>query len=153
MEATKSTVAPMVWREKLTKKDPQWYEYISAVEVDGLVPEDVQFIVQWKPSVGAAADKYNCALFYHHDRVFAVDFEPDGQHTNKVGKGRPLYGQRFGPGTHEHTWSEDGYGYAEPIAPDFLDFAALFNYFCRKANLNVGGGFKSPPSTQLNLQL
>ena len=32
-------------------------------------------------------------------------------------------------------------------------WSALFDYFCQKANLNVRSGFKSPPSTQLNLLL
>lgn len=151
MAAPKNAVASMNWREKLMKKDPQWWEYVSAIEIDGVVVEDVQFIVQWRPGVGAAGDKYNCGLIYRSDRVYAVDFDSDGKHTNKVGKGRALYRKQIGPGTHEHTWSEDGYGYAEPISPDFPDFSALFDYFCQKANLNVGSGFKSPPSTQLNL--
>ena len=151
MAAAKNTVAPMNWREKLAKKDPQWWEYVSAVEIDGVVVEDVQFIVQWRLGVGASGDKYNCGLLYWSERIYAVDFDPDGQHTNKVGKGRALYGKRIGPGTHVHTWSEDGYGYAEPISPDFPDFSALFNYFCQKANLTVESGFKSPPSIQLNL--
>ena len=139
------------------KKDPQWWEYVSAIEVDGVVVEDVRFIVQWRPSVGAAGDKYNCGLLYPNyrndrsDRIYAVDFDPDGQHTNKVGKGRALHRKQLGPGTHEHTWSEDGYGYAEPILPNFSDFSALFDYFCQKANLTVEGGFKSPPSIQLDL--
>lgn len=150
MAAAKNTVVRMNWREKLTKSDPQWWEYVSAVEVDGVVVEDVQIIVQWRPSVGAAGDKYNCALLYRSDRVYAVDFDPDGQHTNKVGKGRALYRKQLGPGTHEHTWSEDGYGYAEPILPDFTNFSSLFDYFCQQANLTVESGFKSPPSIQLN---
>ena len=134
------------------KKDPQWWEYVSAVELDGVVVEDVQFIVQWRLGVGAAGDKYNCGLVCRGDRVYAVDFDPDGQHTNNCGKGRALYRKRFGPGTHEHTWSEDGYGYAEPILPDFSNFSALFDYFCQKCVLTVEGGFKSPPSSiQLDL--
>ena len=150
LAAVKNVVAPMNWREKLMKKNPQWWEYVSAVEIDGGVVEDVQLIVQWRPGVGAAGDKYNCGLLYRSERVYAIDFDPDGRHTNKVGKGRALYRKQLGPGTHEHTWSEDGYGYAEPIRPDFSDFSALFNYFCQKANLNVESGFKSPPSIQLN---
>lgn len=151
MVAKKSAVAPMNWREKLMKSDPKWWEYVSAIEIDGVVVEDVRFIVQWRLSEGAAGEKYNCGLLYRGDRIFAVDFEPDGKHTNKVGKGRPLYKKQIGPGTHEHTWSEDGYGYAEPISPDFPDFSALFDHFCQTINLNVQSGFKSPPSTQLNL--
>ncbi|MDK9713893.1 MAG: hypothetical protein OEL86_07205 [Sulfuritalea sp.] len=84
------------------------------------------------------------------ERVYAIDFEPDGQHTNKVGKGRPYFGKRFGPGTHEHTWSDEGYGYMEPIT-DFKDFPALFEHFCTKTNLEVVGGYRPPPSQQLEL--
>lgn len=36
------------------------------------------------------------------------------RHKNSKGKGRPLYGQVI-QGTHIHTWSDDGYGYAEPL--------------------------------------
>ena len=151
MAAQKNAVVSMNWREKLAKHDPQWWEYVSAIEIDGMVVEDVRFIVQWRLSAGAAGEKYNCGLLYRGDRVFAVDFEPDGKHTNKIGKGRPLYRKQIGPGTHEHTWSEDGYGYAEPISPDFTAFSTLFEYFCQKANLTVEGGFKRPPSMQLNL--
>ncbi len=151
MAAKKSAVVSMNWREKLAKQSPQWWEYVSAIEIDGVVVEDVRLIVQWRFSEGAAGEKYNCGLLYQGDRIFAVDFEPDGQHTNKVGKGRSLYRKQIGPGTHEHTWSEDGYGYAEPISPDFSSFSALFDYFCQKTNLNVQSGFKSPPSTQRNL--
>lgn len=143
----------MNWREKLMKRDPRWWEYVSAIEIDGVVVEDAQFLVQWRPSVGSAGDKYNCGLLFRGDRVLAVDFDPDGRHTNKAGKGRALYREQIGPGTHEHTWSEDGYGYAEPISRNFPDLSALFEYFCQKANLIVESGFKSPPSTQLNLLL
>ena len=89
--AEKRAVAPMDWREKLTKKEPQWWEYVSAVEIHGVVVEDVQFIVQWRPGMGAAGDKYNCGLLYRSERIYAVDLDPDSQHTNKVGKGRELY--------------------------------------------------------------
>ena len=131
MAAKKSTVSSMNWREKLSKQDPQWWEYVSAVEIDGVVLEDVRFIVQWRLSEGAAGEKYNCGLLYRSDRVYAVDFEPDGQHTNKAGKGRPMYRKRIGPGTHEHTWSEDGYGYADlKYVLDIFILVMLINALC-----------------------
>ena len=98
MAAQKNAVVSMNWREKLAKHDPQWWEYVSAVEIDGVVVEDIRLIVQWRLSEGAAGEKYNCGLLYRGDRVFAVDFEPDGKHTNKIGKGRPLYRSRLGRG-------------------------------------------------------
>jgi hypothetical protein len=45
MAAQKNAVVSMNWREKLAKQDPQWWEYVSAVEIDGVVVEDVRFIV------------------------------------------------------------------------------------------------------------
>lgn len=149
---TKRAVTPMDWRHGLTKKDVQWWKWESAIELDGVILEGTRVIIQWRPVVGAANEKYGCVLLYRNERVFGVDFHPDGQHTNKVGHGRPYFGKRIGPGTHEHSWSEDGDGYAEPIQ-DFQNFAALFSYFCDKTKLNVGGGFKSLPSEQLNLTL
>lgn len=152
LNAPKRTATQVTWRPGLSKKDVQWYRWESAVELNGVFPEGTRVIVQWRPSVGSAQEKINCGIFYRNERVYALDVDQDGQHTNKVGGGRPLYGQRIGPGTHEHTWSEDGYGYAEPI-DDFAAFQYLFAHFCEKTNLKVEGGFKSPPSEQLNLAL
>lgn len=149
--AAKMAVAAMNWREKLSKKDPQWWEYVSALEVNGVVLEDAELRIQWRSAKGASSDKYNCGLIFRGLRVYAVDFDPDGQHTNKVGKGRPWYRKRFGPGTHEHTWSNDGEGYAEPIVPNFDSLQSLFEYFSQRAKLSLPGGFVLPPSVQLPL--
>ncbi len=151
LAAPKASVAAMNWREKLSKKDPQWWEFVSALEVGGVVIEDAVFCVQWRSAKVGSQDKYNCALRFQGLRVYAIDFDPDGQHTNKVGIGRPWYRERFGPGAHEHTWSEDGEGYCEPIDPAFPNFQALFEYFCQHAKLNVPGGFVSPPAVQMTL--
>lgn len=62
-------------------------------------------------------DKYNCALLFKGLRVYAVDFDPDGQHTNKVGIGRPWYKKRFGPGAHEHTCQTMAKAIANPSTP------------------------------------
>lgn len=124
---------------------------MSALEIGGAVIEDAELRLQWRGAKGASRDKYNCALLFRGLRVYAVDFDPDGQHTNKAGEGRPWYRKRFGPGTHEHTWSDDGEGYAEPIEPDFASFNSLFEYFCQRAKLNVPGGFVAPPAIQMSL--
>jgi len=152
MAAPKQAATAIVWRHGLSKKDVQWWKWESAVELGGMFPEGTRVILQWRPAVCSAQEKYGCVLLYRNERVYGIDFHPDGQHSNKFGQGRPYFGQRIGPGTHEHTWSEDGDGYAEPLT-DFKDFSALFLYFCDKANLTVEGGFKAPPSEQLNLTL
>jgi hypothetical protein len=131
--------------------DPQWWEFVSAIEIDGVVLEGARFLMQWRPGSGAAQAKYNCGLLFRRKRVYAVDYDPDGQHTNSVGKGRPFYKKRIGPGTHEHTWSEDGIGYAEPIDPNFSGLDALFQFFCVKTHLTVVGGYSPPPVHQLDM--
>lgn len=150
LNAQKMAVSAIDWRAGIPKNDVQWWDWDCAIETSGAVPEGARIILHWRLAVGAASVKYNCGLLYRNQRVYAVDFGPDKQHTNKVGLGRPYYGRRIGPGTHEHTWSEDGGGYAEPIQ-DFADFAHLFEYFCTKATLQVQGGFRRPPSQQLPL--
>lgn len=150
LSAKKSAISVIDWRPGISKKDAQWWKWDSAIEVGGIVSEGTRIILQWRPVTGAALEKFNCLLLYQTERVYSIDFAPDGQHTNKVGKGRPYFGKRFGPGTHEHTWSDDGDGYAEPIS-DFKDSAALFAHFCAKTNLEVVGGYRPPPSQQLEL--
>lgn len=152
LKENKHSVMGMVWREGLLKDDVQWWKWDCAINLDGVVPEGSRVILQYRPEIGAASEKFNCGLLHKNERVYAIDFDQDAQHTNKVGQGRPYYGKRFGPGTHEHSWSVDGYGYAEPIQ-DFDNLATLFAYFCETANLHVAGGFKQPPSQQLSLEL
>ena len=152
LSAPKSAVSAIEWRPTLSRKDVQWWGWDCAIEIAGVVPEGTRIILQWRPIVGAASAKYSCGLLHRNDRVYAIDFDPEALHTNKVGLGRSQYRKRFGPGTHEHTWSEEGYGYAEPIQ-DFADFTALFAYFCTKTTLQVEGGFRRPPSQQLSLGL
>lgn len=155
LKASKRSVTGMAWREGLSKKDGvQWWKWDCAVELDGIFSEGSRIVLQWRPEIGAASEKFNCGLLFKNERIYAIDFDPDGQHTNiKTGKGRIYFGKRFGPGTHVHSWSVDGgYGYAEPIQ-DFENLAALFAYFCKTSNLHVQGGFKHPPSQQLSLEL
>lgn len=152
LNVPKNSVSAMDWRPGLSKKDVQWWSWDCAIEVDGVIPEGARVVLQWRPVVGAAHEKYSCGLLLRNERVFAVDFDPNGQHTNKVGHGKPYFGKRFGPGTHIHTWSTEGKGYAEPI-DNFQSLSQLFEFFCTRAKLNVLNGFRQPPSQQLLLGL
>lgn len=152
MSLPKRAVSAMEWRQGITSRnDAQWWKWDCAIEVEGRVPESARIVMQWRPAVGAAAEKIYCALLYRTNRIYAVDFDPDGRHTNKIGKGRKYFRVTIGPGTHEHFWTEQGDGYAEPIQPDFASLSLLFEYFCKGANLSVDGGFLAPPSVQLDL--
>lgn len=150
LSVKKSAISVIDWRPGISKKDAQWWKWDSAIEVGGMVSEGTRIIVQRRSATGAALEKFSCLLLYQTERVYSIDYAPDGQHTNKVGKGRPYYGMRIGPGTHEHTWSDEGDGYAEPIS-DFKDFATLFAHFCAKTNIEVAGGYRPPPSQQMDL--
>ena len=112
LNAPKRAVSVIDWRPGLSRKDVQWWSVDCAIEINGTIPEGARLILQWRPDVGSATEKYSCGLLYQNERVYAVDFSPDTQHTNKVGRGKPYFGSRFGPGTHVHTWSGEGQGYA-----------------------------------------
>lgn len=152
LQTPKQSVSGVTWREGMLKDTAQWWKWDCAIELDGFVPEGARVILQWRPETGAAYEKFSCGLLFQNLRVYAIDFDPDTKHTNKVGFERPHYQKQFGPGTHVHTWSTEGYGYAEPM-DDFNSFASLFAFFCEKANLSVAGGFKNPPSQQYTLNL
>lgn len=147
----KQAVSNMDWRPGIqSKKEVRYWKWDCAIEVQGSIPESARIVLAWRPSVGAASEKINCTLLYRTKRIYAVDFDPDGRHTNRIGIGRKYYRVTIGPGTHEHFWTEEGDGYAEPIEPDFANLALLFDYFCKYVNLNVDGGFMAPPSVQLD---
>ena len=75
----------------------------------------------------------------------------DQRHSNKVGEGRPYHRQIVDAPVHEHTWSNDGYGYVEPLDSSLDTLIKLFEHFCAETNLKVEGRFKPPPSQQFTL--
>lgn len=153
LNVPKRAVSAMDWRPGLSKKDVQWWKWDAALMIDGSVPEGSRVILQWRPAMGSAPWKMNLSLLYREQRIYGIDFDEVGRHTNLVGMGRPYYRKRIDPPAHEHTWSEDGYGYAEPLGSTLASPAELFEYFCMQTNLVLDGGFKSPPSQQLSLGL
>jgi hypothetical protein len=56
-------------------------------------------------------------LFIESYRVYAIDVDPSGRHRNKLGwaPGHHYENQNIS-GIHEHLWTAQGYGYAEPLA-------------------------------------
>lgn len=141
----KKLVSPMRWRPKLSNHEPQWLEFRSAVESNYEVLEGVKVLFQWRPSVGVQSEKFNVGLFTEGHRVYAIDIDPDGKHRNKPGYalGRTYENQQIS-GIHEHLWTVDGYGYAEPLTeqtgwtPEQLWF-----YFCERIAL-IPGLFVAP---------
>lgn len=150
----KSVVRPMAWTKKLNGNEPCWHMFESAVEVTdgqqgGIIPEGLRIICMWRAGVGELPPIYALGLFVGGERVYAIDVNRIGFHTNgKAGRGRPLYGKKIG-NVHEHTWSDDGgYGYAEPLTLDLVaGFEDAWKLFCERAKLDYQHGFCDPSGT------
>lgn len=113
----KLVVVPMSWVKELHRREPAWYEYRSALQFEDdptETPEGLSVVCQWKPKSGVKPENWKFGLLYRAERIYAIDLQPLAYHTNRVGHGRHYYRQRV-QGSHEHTWSGEGYGYAEPF--------------------------------------
>lgn len=151
----------MEWFPKRTLSNPQWTEFFSACRVESEIREDVMFRAQYRPrrivpmglSEMVLPEIFNAALCVGPHRILAID-SASTPHTNKVGIGRPLYKHRLVGRSHVHTWSEEGYGYAEPIDLESDCIEALMAEFLPRANLVLTGGFIHPQSgAQLGFDL
>ena len=133
----KQLVAPMGWAKKLNHTEPVWYEYRSALEFEDdptETPEGLMIVCQWKRKDGPKPENWTFGLLYGGGRVYAIDVQPLTHHTNEAGKGRPFHRQRI-RGNHEHTWSEEGYGYAEPFTLSSVDGPAAWKEFLARADI------------------
>jgi hypothetical protein len=133
----KQPVTPMSWAKKLNHADPVWFEYRSALEFlddPTQTPEGLMIVCQWKRKDGSKPENWTFGLLYGPDRIYAFDLQPLAHHTNKVGKGRPFHLQRI-RGSHEHTWSEEGYGYVEPLKSMLVDGSSAWKEFLAKAGI------------------
>ena len=111
----KHLVTRMGWAKKLNQTEPVWYEFRSALAFEDdptETPEGLCIVCQWKRREGVKPENWTFSLLFSGCRIYAIDVQPLSYHTNKVGKGRPCHHLRI-RGNHEHTWSEEGYGYAE----------------------------------------
>ena len=101
--------------------------------------------------IGAATinypEQFTAGLLVGRHRILALDTN-DKPHTNRRGVGLPYYGQKITARTHIHIWTSEGYGYAEPIEPSYLDYESLIKDFLVRANINLLGGFQHPLKNQ-----
>lgn len=147
----KETVRPMEWVAKLTSSTPQWLEFVSVCKVKSEIREDVFFHCQYRQSAsivdGAARiskpEIFSAAIRVGSERILALDTNST-PHTNKVGKGLPLYRHTLRCRTHLHIWTDEGYGYAEPIDPPLESIESLVERFIALANLKLTGSFVHP---------
>lgn len=135
----KRLVVPLEWSKKLNHTEPAWHQYRSALEfVDDPTetPEGLLIVCQWKRREGPKPENWTFGLIYGADRIYAIDAQPLSRHTNTVGTGRPLFRQLI-QGTHEHTWSDEGYGYVEPFSVASLDGQLLWSEFLKRAGIET----------------
>ena len=135
----------MAWVKKLNHSDPVWYEYRCALDyIDDPTetPEGLMVVCQWKRKDGLKPETWNCGLFFNGGRIYGIDSNELQRHTNKAGAGRPYF-RRTIDGIHEHTWSEEGYGYVEPLALVPVDGSAVWKAFVARAGI-ADPGFVHP---------
>lgn len=150
MRVLKLAIAAPDWVPGIAKSSGQWLKWTSALEVDGEIPEGLHLVFQYRFPYGAAPEKLNLSLLHKGERIYGIDYDPFTRHTNTAGRDRPYYGQRLEAATHEHTWSVDGYGYAEPLD---MPIEGLIDRFCCKAHVGIEGGCRLPSRQQFSLGL
>lgn len=152
ISASKQTLSTEDWAPGIETRKGLWMEWNASLELDleAKTPEGLCLRFLYRSPAETAPEKLTLSLFYKKARIYGIDHDPASRHTNKVGKGRPYYGQRLYAVVHEHTWSADGGGYAEPLDQP-LD--ALIEHFCRRTHIIIEGGCRLPTGQQLSMRL
>lgn len=91
-------------------------------------------VCQWKPKDGVKPENWTFGLICQGARICAIDIQPLTHHTNRVGRDRPLFQQRI-RGNHVHSWSPEGYGYAEPLTLTPIDGKIAWSAFSKLAGI------------------
>lgn len=141
----KITVGHMKWTQQphrnileyhtplINKQDGEQEEYLILRATYPILPPDLPV-------------NFSFSLFFNNQRIYAIDkVLPHKGHRNSKGIGRPLY-QQIIQGSHEHTWSNDGDGYAEPLPESFVvaTHERHWQYFAGKTNIELNGSYRHP---------
>lgn len=156
----KITVREMVWIAKNTNHNPKFQHFETAIKIDNEVREDVYFRAIYRPEHAErkgnatlwANASIGVALHASNHRISAIDFDDSKLHINKKGQGLPHYQAKL-IGLHRHIWTNDGYGYAEPMELENIRLETIINAFIKENNIQLIGGFKPLPQEQLQLLL
>jgi len=150
----KRLVRTMRWAARPGREEIGWRLFESAIEDKGLgiVLPGALLRAQWRRGTFPYPEKYSLGLFLAEQRVYAWDVDRLGRHNNDVGQGRSYFRQRIS-GPHEHIWTEDGYGYCEPLQLDDEDIDAAWPLFCKRVNIVDNAAFGDPDPTRKQLPL
>ena len=141
----KKTVSPMAWKP-IKHRNTIEYQTSIAMMRSGEIIESLRLLCVYTPMPNPAHDYYSFTLLFNNQRVYALDKENEFKlHRNRqAGFGRKHYGETIN-GSHEHTWSEEGYGYAEPFT---LGSNAIhkdyWNYVTKRTNIALTGAYSHP---------
>ena len=148
LSTPKALVRPMHWSPKLSSPSPGWVQYSSALTWHGNseVAEDLMIDCLWRPKILDRASKFRVGVRSGENRIYALDISDHDRHlNNKAGRGRAHF-QRTVHGPHEHTWSSDGYGYAEAIDLNTEDLSRVWQRFLQCAGIDPKTEFVHPDS-------
>lgn len=150
LDLSKQTTDPMDWRVENASYGSSRYKYKTACQVLRTTIKGLFFHCAYKSDVfypNSAEIRIhkniNVGLYFNNCRISAIDY-CQSEHRNNIGEGLPYYGEIFN-GLHRHIWLEEGYGYAEPIVPDWeINLENIIKLFCIENNLDILNGYKAP---------
>jgi hypothetical protein len=141
----KQTVSPMAWKP-VRYRNTLEYRTSVAISSNGEIIESLRLLCVYTPMTIPMQDYYGFSVFFNNHRIYALDKENAfKQHANRLaGNGREHYGKII-TGTHEHTWSAEGYGYAEPLnLGNHATHRDYWNYVSQQTNIRLTGGYSHP---------
>ncbi|WP_018435322.1 hypothetical protein [Paraburkholderia atlantica] len=147
----KRVIRRFAWTLEASGHLPKRSVFESGIQSGAEVLEGITFRVHYRGPKhilrGLASievpESFSCAIFAGQDRIAAIDTNPGQKHSNRVGAGRPYFGQTVDSDTHRHVWIGE-YGYVEPVDPSILDVASLVRFFAKECNLTITGIVEDP---------
>lgn len=149
----KVLASDMLWPLRRGKLEFGWVEAKLLVQFSDemVVAEDFVVSCQWRKQGRKIPEHWCFSVLYQGDRIYAIDVQPEGKHMNSAGKGRPFYKQWIN-GVHEHFWTDEGYGYAEPIDVPLGQPEIVWRIFLSRANIFLADFFH-PDENEPELEL
>lgn len=140
----KQTVHPMNWSLERHRNTLKYRSTLLCIEEQEII-ESLELIATFPLVPPMLQPHYSFSLFYNNQRIYAIDKVANyANHFNSSGVGRPLYQQKI-QGTHEHTWSIDGDGYAEPIQLGVdASHKDYWSNFAFKTNISLSTDYRHP---------
>lgn len=158
LKEEKETVKELHWEFKGSNHMPKFIEYRSALRISYETIEDLFICFTYRASFPCLKggvqliqwETITTGLYFRNNRVFAIDYDVNSIHINKIGQDIPGYKRKIS-GLHRHIWTEKGYGYAEEIMMEAVSIKGVINLFLEESNITLRGGFKPLPSEQFSL--